>query len=73
MMDIDKMKYTIEKALELVPSMTIDDQMRLFIAYNDFFETLDRLVSKYDGRDERILELINKLNWDDGIKVEEGE
>ncbi len=58
----DNMQETITKAIELFPSFSVKDKMLFFLAYSEFVETIDNIVSKYDGRKYRMAELINELN-----------
>lgn len=59
---IDNMQETITKAIGLFPSFSVKDKMLFFLAYSEFVETVDNIVSKYDGRKYRMAELINELN-----------
>lgn len=58
----DNMQETITKAIELFPSFSVKDKMLFFLAFSEFVETIDNIVSKYDGRKYRMAELINELN-----------
>jgi len=62
--DIDKHLETVNKACELIPKMSVKDQLLLCTSYTNFIDTCDKIVSKYDGRDERMLELICELLGD---------
>lgn len=55
---------TVNKVCKLIPEMSMKDQLLLFTAYSHFIDVCDELLSKYDGRDERMLELITEL-WGD--------
>lgn len=59
---IDNIQETVTKAIELFPSFSVKDKMLFFLAYSEFVETIDNIVSKYDGRKYRMAELINDLN-----------
>lgn len=61
MFDTDKHLETVNKACKLIPKMSMKDQLLILTSYSYLVDVCDRLVSKYEGRDERMLELINEL------------
>ena len=59
---INNMQETITKIITFFPSFNIKDKIQVLLAYSEFVETMDNILSKYDGRKYRMSELINELN-----------
>ena len=53
---------TVKKAIDNLDNFSFPDQMRFMLAYMEFANVADDILSKYDGRNIRMKELLNELN-----------
>lgn len=59
---INRMVEIINNSAKYLPYFNLKDQLTYMDAFMKYIETADEILSKYDGRNYRIMEVINKLN-----------
>ena len=59
---INHMAEIINDSIKYLPNFDLKDQLIYIDALMTYIETADEILSKYDGRKYRMMEVINKLN-----------